>query len=53
MEQWEIDGERQAVEECRKRIKGDNYWKRLYGQLTGDLDIMDYDAGESRTAEST
>ena len=48
MEQWEIDGERQAVEECRKRIKGENYWKRLYQQYTGDCDVSDADAGEAK-----
>ena len=31
-EQWEIDGDRQAAEEARKRG-----WKQLYQAITGDL----------------
>lgn len=46
--EWEIAGYDQAVEESRKRIKGDGYWKRMYQQLTGDVDTCDADYGEER-----
>lgn len=46
MSNWEEEGVRQAVSECRKRIKrsGDHWW-RLYQGYTGDADYQDSDVG--------
>ena len=46
--QWEIDGDRQAADEAKKRIKQPNdFWSRTYQQITGDVDYLDSDVGEA------